>query len=75
MHIGMGHIVHGNVVLANEHEALQAAHWITENAAANGFRIPNAGERTAAFGMREYLTDMVSAGWLSEKDLVDVTGN
>eukprot|EP00972_Heterocapsa_arctica_P046566 6872504-Heterocapsa_arctica.AAC.1 len=75
MQIGLGHIVHGNVDRSNEHDALRAVHWITENAATNGFRIPNGRERAVAFGMGKYLTDMTAAGWLTEKELVDVTGN
>eukprot|EP00972_Heterocapsa_arctica_P080821 11911170-Heterocapsa_arctica.AAC.1 len=74
MHKGLSLIVrHG--VNGNEPQALRAVHWITDNVASNGFRIPNAGERAAAFGMRSYLTDMTTAGWLTEKELVNATGN
>jgi hypothetical protein len=60
---------------AQENVALAAVHWITENSERNGVRIPNFRERAAAFGMKDYLTDMTNAGWLTEKQLVDATGN
>jgi hypothetical protein len=72
---GLGHITLGQVTRDNEHDALRAVHWITENTKSNGFRIPSGVERANAFGMGKYLTDMTKAGWLSEKDLFDATGN
>ena len=54
-----------------ERKADGTAQWMHENGVPLGFRAPRANERSRAFGMGQYLSDL----GLAEKELFDATGN